>query len=103
MVRLNRVQLCWLFFNALGIVLFLDLASDAWIEPELANVPGASAGDFIVWGFQAFPVLIVFLLLHVFLAVTMLHGAHRLWLCVVGATAAFWLVAFFLDNAHHGI
>ena len=34
----------WGLANALGLTTFLAFASRAWIEPELANEPGASAG-----------------------------------------------------------
>ncbi|MEO6217941.1 MAG: hypothetical protein ABIO86_18070 [Sphingomonas sp.] len=38
------------------------LASTSWIEPELANVPGANGGDTFVWFATAVPVLALFLI-----------------------------------------
>jgi hypothetical protein len=50
--------------NVIGIFAYLGYASDCWIEPELANVAGASGGDAIVWGIRAFPILLLFFALN---------------------------------------
>jgi hypothetical protein len=34
----------------------------SWIEPELANIPGTSAGDAFVWFAMAVPVLALLLI-----------------------------------------
>lgn len=64
MVKSIRFTILLWLANAVGIAVYLTLASRAWIEPEIAYVLGASAGDFLLWGTTALPVLILFVLLH---------------------------------------
>lgn len=62
--------------NLIWIVVFLILASTSWIEPELANVPGANGGDTFVWFATTVPVLVLFLLSNlVWLAVSLKDAA----------------------------
>ncbi len=98
----------WVAANLIGIALFLHLAAKTWIEPELANEPGASGGgEAIVWFFSAFPVFLFFMLAH-FASGLVAHrqraqsGRWRGEL-LVSCTLLFWLAAFFIDNDHHGI
>jgi hypothetical protein len=52
----------WLAANIIGIAAFMASASRFWIEPELADVPGASIGNAISWTFEAAPIAVFFLL-----------------------------------------
>ena len=54
----------WIGANILGIVCFLYLAVPTWVEPELANEPGASSGESVVWAFSALPILVIGILMH---------------------------------------
>jgi|GEM_PF-6071296 len=38
----------WVVANLIGMALFLHLATQTWIEPELANEPGASGESITV-------------------------------------------------------
>lgn len=100
---ISKRQIWWVSANSLGIGAFLTFASRAWIEPELANEPGASAGDFIVWGVSALPILTIFLLAHLFVGAAILATRRRDWTWVFVLTAICWVAAAVFDNAHHGI
>lgn len=50
-------------FNVLGCIAFVWVASFYWIEPNLADVPGASGGAFFLWGEGAVPILLGFVVL----------------------------------------
>jgi hypothetical protein len=97
----------WLGTNLCGIALFLALAAKTWIEPELADVPGASGGEFIVWGSTALPIFLLFMAAHFVVG----FSAHReladrkSWrgTTVLLLTLGLWIAAFFFDNAHHGV
>lgn len=96
----------WLVANLLGIALFLHFAIPTWIEPELANEPGAGGGAFMVWGISALPILVLFLAAHVPFGLIAYRerettGSWRGQM-LVGATLFCWLVTFLYDNAHHG-
>ena len=52
----------WLAVNALGILVFLARASRFWIEPELAEMPGASGGAAFGWIAMAAPIFAIFFL-----------------------------------------
>lgn len=88
--------------NTLGIAMFWSFASKTWIEPELANESGASAGNFIVWGFSALPILVLFLLAHAIVGIIALRGKQG-WALPVTLTTACWVAAAVFDNFHHGI
>ena len=93
--------------NLLGMALFLYLAVQTWIEPELANEPGASGGEFIVWGISALPIFLLFMIAH--LATGFVTNIQRRrtgsWRgeIFVGLTLVCWIVVFIYDNAHHGL
>lgn len=97
----------WVLANLGGMALFLYLAVQTWIEPELANEPGAGGGAFMVWGLSALPVFLVFLLAHVGAGITAdrhrRRSGHWRGAIVAGITLAGWLALFCYDNAHHGI
>jgi hypothetical protein len=97
----------WIAANVVGMALFLYLAVQTWIEPELANEPGANGGEFIVWGITALPVLLLFLLAHFGFGLLAFRQAQRSgsWRgeIFVGATLICWIAVFLYDNAHHGV
>jgi hypothetical protein len=97
----------WVIANLIGAALFLHFAIQTWIEPELANEPGANGGEFMVWGLTALPIFLFSMLAH-FLVGFLAHrqrGRTGSWRgeIFVGVTLTCWIVLFFYDNAHHGI
>lgn len=93
--------------NLMGMAFFLHLAVQTWIEPELANKPGASGGEFIVWGISALPVFLIFMLAHFGFGIAAERNRSRngSWRgdIFVGITFVGWAAVFLYDNAHHGI
>jgi hypothetical protein len=102
----SRVSIVWLAANLLVAGAFLVVASHTWIEPELAEVPGASGGAGVVWFLTAVPV---------FAIATLLNLGALVWCCIArlrrGAWPATWLswlvvlvwvVALLFDNSRHG-
>src|SRR4051812_27578442 len=104
---ITRTSIVLLVLNGIGVITYLVFASHCWIEPELADFPGASGGAPIVWGLTALPLLLVFLVLDSiwasFLGVayfrrttTAIHPA----LLLVPIT---WGIAIYIDFSRHGI
>ncbi|WP_137861562.1 MULTISPECIES: hypothetical protein [unclassified Sphingomonas] len=98
-----RRALALLLANAAGIGLFLVLASQSWIEPELTDVPDASAGDALVWIVEAAPVFGAFALVNAIWLVW--AGGRGRWLSVllIAAILGCWALALLVDNASHGL
>lgn len=96
----------WVVANLIGMALFLDLAVKTWIEPDLANEPGANVGDGIVWGLTALPILLLFMVAHFIFGVVAHRQRERIgsWRgeMFVGSTLVIWVAIFIVDNAHHG-
>ncbi|MEO6093487.1 MAG: hypothetical protein ABIT04_01500 [Novosphingobium sp.] len=96
----------WVIANLIGMALFLYLAVQTWIEPELANEQGASGGEGIVWGMTALPILLLFMPAH-FIFGFLAHrqrersGSWRGEL-FVGGTLLIWIAVFVFDSVHHG-
>jgi hypothetical protein len=106
MLRSHHSQLIWTVVNLAGIALFLAAASVSWIEPELADVPGASGGDAFVWFATAVPVLGRFLIGNLAWLVFSLSdwSSGKFTPLAFGALiSACWIAAYLFDNAHHGI
>jgi hypothetical protein len=97
----------WVAANLIGLAVFLHIAAQTWIEPELANEAGASGGEFIVWGMSALPILILFFLAHFAMSFVAHHQRKRSgsWRGEIFVVVTFlcWISAFYFDNAHHGI
>jgi hypothetical protein len=98
---------CMMILNVIGIFAYLGYASDCWIEPELANVAGASGGAAIVWGISAYPILLLFFALNsiwVFVA-SFRYFRKKIWTLhpVVLLVPIMWDVAIHVDFSHHGI
>ena len=86
--------------------LFFALAVRTWIEPELANVPGASGGADIVWGVSALPVFLLFIAANLvlgFVALRQLASGRRQGAIFVAITLSAWMASFYFDGIHHGI
>jgi hypothetical protein len=97
----------WLVGNILGILAFLVTASQFWIEPELAGVPGASGGSAFGWIIMAVPIFAVFLATNlIWLFVSLWRGIRTgKWssISIAMLVIAAWCAAYRFDNAHHGI
>jgi hypothetical protein len=88
----------------LGISAFLCLASLIWVPKGRENIPGG-AGDPLVWGFGAFPVLLSFFAINiVWLGFVLVRLVRRsdwfsfiIWLSII----ALWYGAVILDHSRH--
>ena len=93
--------------NAVGIVAYLGLASFCWIEPELADIPGASGGAGVVWYFGAFMLLKLFCALNALwvLFAFFIFLKKRKWILHPSflLVPACWAVAIYIDFSRHGI
>ncbi len=106
MSRVPRFHLVWVLINLIGITVFLGMASYSWIEPEAADIPGASAGDALVWFIMVVPVLLIFVLCNfLWLALSIRHRLYPLGgtIAVSALTCGCWVAAYLFDNAHHGM
>jgi hypothetical protein len=104
--------ICMILLNAFGVILFIGFASQCWIEPELANEPGASGGDAMVWGVTALPILAAFVLIDflwlIFECIAyLMKKTWRLGLAFlvipVLVVPVMWAIAIYVDNSHHGM
>ena len=96
----------FLLFNGLGIATYLFLASWSWIEPSLADIPGASGGAAFVWFFSAVPVFCLCFLLDVVwmaLEINSPEKAPRGFGWALLLVPPLWVAAICLDYSHHGI
>ena len=93
------LDVTFMLANAVGIAIYLVLASRGWrIPQERAMVP--VTGEPFVWAL-ALPVLGIFFLADVVWGVMLLRHKEwkgRLWWLV---TAAVWLLAIGIDFSHH--
>lgn len=104
----NPKLILMMVLNFIGIGAYLAFASCDWVEPEVRDIPGASVGGPIIWGFAALPTLVMFFLLdlvwlgwgcaaYIFKKKTwMLHPFF--WL-----VPAIWAFAIYIDLSQHGI
>ena len=94
-------------FNLFGIAVFLILASQCWVQSDLADVPGASGGAFAVWGGTALPIISGCLFLYLVWLLCELVYLLRRKTWRLGWTflsiPLLWAIAFYYDNIHHGI
>jgi hypothetical protein len=102
-----RSTLIFLATNALGIAIFLFAVSNFWVEPELADVPGANVGSAFGWIAFAAPIPVVFILADVVWTAT--KSVRASWadraeyICIGLVVLALWAAAYAVDNAHHGM
>lgn len=103
----TRFALIWIAFNLAGVAVFLAVASDYWVEPEVADIPGASIGNAFGWFLYAVPILgacVLANLLWLMRAVRNEPVARWWWpVLLFVAMLGCWVVAYLFDNAHHGI
>jgi len=103
---LLRVSLIWIVTNIVVAGIFLLVASNTWVEPELADVPGASGGAGVVWFVTAVPVAAVATLLNFAALVWALvvRIKHGIWPANSAAWLGLlvWLAAIVFDNSRHG-
>src|SRR5580704_17099067 len=96
---LKLLDITFMAANAVGIVLYLRLASRGWRIPQEHGMVHV-AGEPFVWAL-ALPALGVFFLADVVWGGLLLRGGEskrRLWWLV---TAAVWLLAIAIDFSHH--
>ena len=102
-----RSTLIFFATNAVGVAIFLFAASNFWVEPELANVPGANVGSAFGWIAFAAPIPVVFILADVVWTATKIvraNWANRVgYISICLTVLALWVAAYALDNAHHGM
>lgn len=102
----SHLAAIWMIANLAGMGWFLVAASEFWIEPELAHIPGVSVGAAFGWFVLAAPIFVSFMLAHVAGLVWIMRskrstlGSRALPLAI---TFAFWLAVYVYDNMHHGI
>jgi len=98
--------------NTYGILFFLATASHYWIEPELADVPGASGGDAVAWGVTALPIMVGFFLIDLLWLIgeCVAYLTKRIWrfplsflVIPVVIVPIAWVIAAYVDNSHHGM
>lgn len=97
----------WLGVNAIGVAAFLVAASQTWVEPEVADVPGASGGGPLVWGLEALSIFVAFVLLNlcalVWVYLIRRHSASRSIGLAAMVSLPVWLIAFAVDHLRHGV
>ena len=91
--------------NLLGAAGYLWYSVPLWAPKEFADIPGAGAGDPIIWAFTALPILGFFLLLNItWLAwafvVYLLKGKWRIKL-VYSIVPVLWALTLYIDFSHH--
>jgi hypothetical protein len=105
-IRSPKFALVYPLINLSGAAVFLFVASFSWVEPELANIPGASGGSPIVWFLTAVPIFALFVALN-FAALVWAASfrtrqgwwplSHWYWVWL-----PIWLFAAVFDGVHHG-
>ena len=95
----------WIGINAIGIVLYLSLASLIWAPPGEKGLLGGP-GDPIIWMLGSFPVLVIFFAVDVVWALLIILRIVKKrhwkimsvgWLIIV----ALWIAAFYYDGSRH--
>jgi len=98
--------------NVIGVIVFLHFATQEWIEPELADVPGASGGDAMAWGVTALPTLLAFIVIDVMWVIyeCVVYLTRKMWrlglyfLAIpLAVVPLMWAIAVYVDNSPHGI
>lgn len=99
MHTMKRLNLMFLFFNAVGIALYLTVASRGWRIPEEHEAIPVT-GEPFVWAL-ALPVLGAAILANVVWGGLLLHRRQPrrgLWWLVA---SGLWLIAIWIDFGHH--
>ena len=95
----NLVNVGLMIGNAVGIVLYLVLASGGWRIPEEDGMVPVT-GEPFVWAF-ALPVFGIFFLLNVIWGIQLLRHKERKGRFGWVVTAVVWLLAIVIDFSHH--
>ncbi|MCW3846291.1 hypothetical protein OF829_03500 [Sphingomonas sp. LB-2] len=103
-MRVRDFPLRWIAANAFGIAAFLTSASRFWIEPEVADIPGASGGAAFGWIVFAAPIAALFILANLgWLGVRLWRRQGWCSAAIAVLLLAAWAGTWLFDNAHHGI
>jgi len=96
-----------LLLNATGLIVFLFVAPQFWIEPELPDVPDANIADAFGWFFYVVPIALLLILGNlVWLSASIIRSDRQDRLTRVGFTIimlACWTTAFLFDGPLPGI
>ena len=93
--------------NVVAAAIYLIAASVGWVEPEVADVPGAAGGGAVVWFLFAVPVFLLSFLGNLScLVLTTIHryrkGQWRFFWWSWFAVLALWCMAVAFDFTRHG-
>jgi len=103
--HLNLVTGLSIVINFAGVAGYLLFSVQFWPPAELADIPGAGAGDPIIWGLVAIPLVLVFFLVDFGLVIW--NGISRLWRGYWVLTPIFilvpfaWMAAIQIEFSHH--
>jgi hypothetical protein len=91
--------------NVLGAAAYLWFSVPLWAPKELANIPGAGAGDPLIWVLTALPILGLFLLLNIsWLAwASIVYFVRRNWRIklIYSIVPVLWAITLYVDFSHH--
>jgi len=91
--------------NIIGALAYLRYSMPLWVPDELANIPGAGAGDPVIWGLTAFPILILFALMNFYWAFTGTISFYKTREWGLNVTdlvgPAVWVISVNIDYSHH--
>ena len=100
-----RFAVGWLAANTALAVAYVLVASSSWTEPEVRDIPGASAGAPIVWGLTAVPLFLLSVVgnLAVFAWTWRRQSRSGQWPAGIWAWGVplIWIGALVVDFAHH--
>jgi hypothetical protein len=97
----HRIGSTLFIANVTGAIVYLFAAMPSWAKPEeLAQGVHPGSGDAIVWVFRTWPIFICFGLLNaIWLLCSGVRKLRDSYLLL--ATAMIWLIAMWIDFAHH--
>ena len=92
--------------NTLGVLLYLWRAHYSWVDPaeramELAAGIDSVTGEPFIWAIGVLPVWAAFLILNAVWAVAIILRRPRRGFLPFALVWVLWVVAFFIDRAHH--
>lgn len=107
MIRSGDYTIPLLLINTIGVVAYLYFSPLGWVEPQVADIPGAVGGGAMLWGLTALPIFLLCQLINVGAGITSLISRMRwgdwtlswpVWILV-----PIWIGAVAFDVSHHGI
>ena len=98
----HAFNVCLLTCNAVGIAIYLVLASRAWAIPEERALGlNSTTGEPFIWALSVFPIYAVFFLVNCIWGMLLLRRhdwrSGRFWI----GTFGLWVGAVVIDFAHH--